>query len=65
MRCTSGNVGDVVEGNSLLHGQEVQVFSDAGYQGSGQTRRYAKDVPWHVAVEPAKTQALDKEHSAM
>ena len=34
VRCTSGNVGDVVEGNSLLHGQEVQVFGDAGYQGA-------------------------------
>jgi transposase, IS5 family len=31
---TSGNVADVTEGNSLLHGQEKDVFGDAGYQGA-------------------------------
>ena len=31
VRGTSGNVNDVVEGNSLLHGQETVVFCDAGY----------------------------------
>ena len=30
---TSGNVADVVEGNSLLHGEETDAFGDAGYQG--------------------------------
>ena len=30
---TSGNVADVVEGNSLLQGQETDAFGDAGYQG--------------------------------
>ena len=33
VRGTSGNVHDVTEGNSLLHGQEKVVFADAGYQG--------------------------------
>ena len=33
VRGTSGNVSDVVEGNSLLHGQETDAFGDAGYQG--------------------------------
>ena len=31
VRGTSGNVHDVTEGNSLLHGQEVVAFGDAGY----------------------------------
>ena len=30
---TSGNLADVVEGNSLLQGQETDGFGDAGYQG--------------------------------
>lgn len=29
---TSGNVADLVQGNSLLHGQEKDGFGDAGYQ---------------------------------
>jgi len=33
VRGTSGNVSDVVEANSLLHGQETDAFGDAGYQG--------------------------------
>lgn len=65
VRCTSGNVGDVVEGNSLLHGQEVQVFGDAGYQGADKRADAPKDVPWHVAMGPAKRKALDKEHNAI
>jgi len=28
---TSGSVNDVVEANSLLHGQETDAFADAGY----------------------------------
>jgi IS5 family transposase len=33
VRGTSGNVHDVLEGNSLLHGQEEDAYGDAGYQG--------------------------------
>jgi IS5 family transposase len=33
VRGTSGNVHDVVGGNSLLHGDETLAFGDAGYQG--------------------------------
>lgn len=32
VRGTSGNVHDVTEGNSLLHGQETLAYGDAGYQ---------------------------------
>ena len=34
VRATAANVNDVVEGNSLLHGEETDVFVDAGYQGA-------------------------------
>jgi IS5 family transposase len=34
VRGTAGNVNDVVEANSLLHGQESEALGDAGYQGA-------------------------------
>ena len=57
---TAANVNDVVEANSLLHGDERDVFADAGYQGAHK-RADAKDgVNWHVAMRPGKRRALDK-----
>lgn len=47
VRGTSGNVNDVVEANSLLHGQETDAFGDAGYQG--------------VDKRPGLRKALDKD----
>lgn len=32
VRGTAGNVNDAVQANSLLHGQERDVFADGGYQ---------------------------------
>ena len=60
---TSGNVSDVVEGNSLLHGQETDVFGDAGYQGAHKRPDASKDVTWHVAMRPGKRKELDKENN--
>ena len=34
VRGTAANVSDVVEANALLHGDEADVFGDAGYQGA-------------------------------
>ena len=59
VRGTAANVNDVVEGNSLLHGDETVVFADAGYQGADK-RTEATGVPWHVALRPGKRRALDK-----
>ncbi|KAF1048545.1 IS5 family transposase [Xylophilus sp.] len=62
VRGTAGNIADVVEANSLLHGQETDAFGDAGYQGVHK-RADAKDsVEWHVAMKPGKRRTLDKEH---
>ena len=63
VRGTSGNVADVVEGNSLLHGQETDVFADAGYQGAQKRPDAIKDVTWHVAMRPGKRKELDKENN--
>jgi hypothetical protein len=37
VRGTAGSVNDVVEANALLHGEETDVFADAGYQGGAQS----------------------------
>ena len=60
VRGTAGNVNDVVEGNSLLHGQETDVFADAGYQGAHKRPDARAGVAWHVAMRPGKRAALDK-----
>ena len=57
---TSGNVNDVVEANSLLHGQETDVFADAGYQGAHKRPDAKDDVQWHVAMRPGLRKLLDK-----
>jgi IS5 family transposase len=60
VRGTSGHVNDVVEANSLLHGQETDVFSDAGYQGAHKRPDAKEDVKWHVAMRPGLRKMLDK-----
>ena len=60
VRGTSGNVNDVVEGNALLHGQETEVFADAGYQGAHKRADARDGVNWHVAMRAGKRAALDK-----
>jgi len=62
VRGTSGNVSDVVEANSLLHGLETDVFADAGYQGAHKRPDAKEGVTWHVAMRPGKRRALDKEN---
>ena len=64
VRGTSGNVSDVTEGNSLLHGQERVGFGDAGYQGIEKRPDANADVTWHVAMRPGKRRALNKENAA-
>ena len=60
VRGTAANVNDVVEGNSLLHGGESDVFADAGYQGAAKRPDANEEVTWHVAMRPGKRRALDR-----
>ncbi|CAN6484430.1 unnamed protein product [Victoria cruziana] len=60
VRGTSGNVNDVVEANSLLHGQETDVFAYAVYQGAYKRPAAKGDVQWHVAMRPGLRRLLDK-----
>jgi len=56
---TAANANDVTQGHALLHGEEVVVFADAGYQGAP-NRAEATGVHWHVAMRPGKRRALDR-----
>src|SRR5512139_2841974 len=56
---TAANVNDVTQGHGLLHGEETDVFADAGYQGA-MKRPEATGVAWHVAMRPGKRRALDR-----
>jgi IS5 family transposase len=60
VRGTAANVNDVVEANSLLHGDETDAFGDAGYQGAHKRANAPAGVNWHVAMRPGKRRALDK-----
>jgi IS5 family transposase len=60
VRGTAANVNDVVEGNSLLHGQETDAFGDAGYQGIAKRPDAKTTVNWHVAMRYSKRKELDK-----
>ena len=59
VRSTAGHVNDVVEANSLLHGEETNAFGNAGYQGVAKRPDAKPDVTWHVAMRPGRRKALD------
>jgi IS5 family transposase len=58
---TAANVNDVTQASSLVHGEESDVFADAGYQGvSKREETQDIDANWHVAMRPGKRKALDR-----
>ena len=64
VRGTAANVGDVLEANSLLHGQESDGYGDAGYQGADKRpdmpiQRSERKLRWHIAMKRSKRKALD------
>jgi IS5 family transposase len=64
VRSTSGNVHDIVECSSLLHGEETVAFGDAGYQGIEKCPDAKPDVTCHIAMRPGKRKALNKDNEA-
>ncbi len=64
VRGTSGNVSDIAEANTLLHGEAALAFGDAGYQGVGKRADAKEGVIWQIAMRPGKRRALDKENEA-
>lgn len=58
---TAANVNDVTQAHALVHGEEKDVFSDAGYRGV-EKRADTREIraTWHVAMRPGKRRALDR-----
>ncbi|MGF6439263.1 IS5 family transposase [Paraburkholderia youngii] len=55
---TAANVHDINAAEALLHGQEMDVSADAGYQGI-EKRCQVSAVRWHVAMRPGRRRQLD------
>jgi IS5 family transposase len=54
---TAANVHDINAAEALLHGEETDVYTDAGYQGI--EKRCTSTTPrWHVAMKPSRRRAL-------
>lgn len=59
---TAANVHDITETDKLLHGEESEVWCDAGYQGVHKRQEHQeREVTWHVAMRPGKRKALDQD----
>jgi len=55
------NVNDVTQASALVHGEETDVFADAGYQGVAKREEtQGIEVNRHVAMRPGKRRVLDK-----
>lgn len=58
---TAANVHDVTQAQALLHGDETDVFGDAGYLGVEKREENLElPVTWHIAMRPSKRKALPK-----
>ena len=56
---TAANAADVTQAHALLHGEEINAFGDAGYQGvEKRDENQNREVEWHVALRPSKRRAL-------
>ena len=55
----AGNVADITQAHALLHGDEIAVLADAGYQGVDKRRENQNNtVHWRVAMKRSKREAL-------
>ena len=59
-----GNVSDVVEGNSLLHGQEMTPLVMRATRRAISVPDARQDVTWRVAMRPGEAQSADKQNNA-
>ena len=58
---TAANVADIAQTHVLRHGQEKEVYADAGYLGvekRGETVAHGAGVEWHVAAQRGKVKAM-------
>jgi IS5 family transposase len=60
---TAGNVSDVAQAHTLLHGDEKHVMGDAGYTGIEKREENLDktEVEWHIAEKPSKIKKITNE----
>ena len=46
------------EANDLLHGEEAEVYGDAGYRGADKRSDANATVAWQIAMRPGQRRAL-------
>jgi len=57
----AANVNDVTQASKLVHGEETNVFADAGYHGVAKREKVQGiKASWHVTMRLGKRRALDK-----
>src|SRR5689334_22236013 len=58
---TAANKADIAQTAALLHGEEEDVFGDAGYTGADKRPELAdRDVSWNIAIKRSIIKALPK-----
>src|SRR5918912_666736 len=58
---TAANEADINQTAALLHGQEEDVFADAGYTGADKRPEHEdRDVSWNIAIKRSMIKALPK-----
>jgi transposase, IS5 family len=58
---TAANEADINQTAALLHGQETDVFADAGDTGADKRPKLAdRDVSWNIAIKRSIIKALPK-----
>lgn len=64
---TAANESDVAHAHELLHGEETDIFADAGYTGvdkrpeimaAQESGQIVRDATWHVAAKRGKVKAM-------
>ena len=61
VRGTAANEADITQTAALLHGQEEDVFGDAGYTGADKRPELEdRDVSWNIAIKRSIIKALPK-----
>lgn len=57
---TPANQHDIVSADQLSHGEEGQVWGDAGYLGIEKRPEHeSREVDWHITVRPGKRKQMD------
>lgn len=56
---TAANVADVTQTDKLLHGEEREIYADAGYQGADKREELKeRGLEWRIAERRSKVKAL-------